>query len=141
MASRLSDLGRDGRILPIAAAALVALTIATYVTVIVRQGTDSSDVATVGFVIALLLIALTGSVCALVLASPDARGVAAAGASGVLLSLGVLGLFSIGLLLLIAGVLLVMWMKRTRAQRGGAYRATVAAFLIGAVLPWGLALV
>jgi hypothetical protein len=140
MASRLSDLARDGRLLPIAAAALVALTIATYVTVIVRQGTNS-DLATVGFVIALLLIALTGSVCALVLASPDARGVAAAGASGVLLSLGVLGLFSIGLLLLIAGVLLVMWMKRTRVQRGGAYRATVVAFLIGAVLPWGLALV
>ena len=140
MASRLSDLARDGRLLPIAAAALVALTIATYVTVIVRQET-TSDLATVGFVIALLLIALTGSVCALVLASPDARGVAAAGASGVLLSMGVLGLFSIGLLLLIAGVLLVMWMKRTRAQRGGAYRGTVAAFLIGAVLPWGLALV
>ena len=140
MASRLSDLARDGRLLPIAAAALVALTIATYVTVIVRQET-TSDLATVGFVIALLLIALTGSVCALLLASPDARGVAAAGASGVLLSMGVLGLFSIGLLLLIAGVLLVMWMKRTRVQRGGAYRATVVAFLIGAVLPWGLALV
>jgi len=140
MASRLSDLARDGRLLPIAAAALVALTIATYVTVIVRQET-TSDLATVGFVIALLLIALTGSVCALVLASPDARGVAAAGASGVLLSMGVLGLFSIGLLLLIAGVLLVMWMKRTRVQRGGAYRATVAAFLIGTVLPWGPALV
>jgi hypothetical protein len=140
MASRLSDLARDGRLLPIAAAALVSLTIATYVTVIVRQGTNS-DLATVGFVIALLLIALTGSVCALALASPDARGVAAAGASGVLLSLGVLGLFSIGLLLLIAGVLLVMWLKRTRVQRGGSYRATVVAFLIGAVLPWGLALV
>jgi 4-amino-4-deoxy-L-arabinose transferase-like glycosyltransferase len=139
MASRLSDFARDGRLLPIAAAALVALTIATYVTVIVRQET-TPDLTTVGFVIALLLIALTGSVCALVLASPDARGVAAASASGVLLSLGVLGLFSIGLLLLIAGVLLVMWMKRTRAQRGGAYRATVVAFLIGAVLPWGLAL-
>jgi 4-amino-4-deoxy-L-arabinose transferase-like glycosyltransferase len=139
MASRLSDLARDGRLLPIGAAALVALTIATYVTVIIRQET-TSDLTTVGFVIALLLIALTGSVCALVLASPDARGVAAASASGVLLSLGVLGLFSIGLLLLIAGILLVMWMKRTRVQRGGAYRATVVAFLIGAVLPWGLAL-
>jgi 4-amino-4-deoxy-L-arabinose transferase-like glycosyltransferase len=139
MASRLSDLARDGRLLPIGAAALVALTIATYVTVIIRQET-TSDLTTVGFVIALLLIALTGSVCALVLASPDARGVAAASASGVLLSLGVLGLFSIGLLLLIAGILLVMWMKRTRVQRGGAYRATVVAFLIGAVLPWGLGL-
>ena len=140
MATRVSDLAREGRLLPMAAAALVVLTIATYVTVIVRQQT-TPDLATVGFVIALLLIALTGSVCSLALASPDARGVAAAGASGILLSLGVLGLFSIGLLLLIAGVLLVMWMKRTRAQRGGAYRATVAAFLIGAVLPWGLALV
>lgn len=139
-ASRLGDLARDGRLLPIGAAALVALTIATYVTVIVRQET-TSDLATVGAVIALLLIALTGSVCSLVLPSPDARGVAAAGASGVLLSMGVLGLFSIGLLLLIAGVLLVMWMRRTRPQRGGAYRATVVAFLIGAVLPWGLALV
>ena len=140
IASRVSDLARDGRLLLIGAAALVALTIATYVTVIVRQET-TSDLTRVGPVIVLLLIALAGSVCALVLASPDAKGIAAAGASGVLLSLGVLGLFSIGLLLLIAGVLLVMWMKRTSVQRGGAYRATLAAFLIGAVLPWGLALV
>jgi len=138
--SRLGALALDGRLLLIGAAALVTLTIATYVTVIVRQET-TSDVTTVGAVIVLLLIALAGSVCALVLASPDAKGVAASGASGVLLSLGVLGLFSIGLLLLIAGALLVMWMKRTSAQRGGAYRATLAAFLIGAVLPWGLALV
>lgn len=140
MASRLSDLARDGRLLPIGAAALVALTIATYVTVVVRQET-TSDLTGVGAVIALLLIALTGSVCALVLTSPDARGVAAAAASGVLFSLGVLGIFSIGLLLLMAGILLVMWMKRTGVQRGGAYRATLVAFLIGAVLPWGLALV
>ena len=140
MASRLSDLARDGGLLPIGAAALVALTIATYVTVVVRQET-TSDLTGVGAVIALLLIALTGSVCALVLTSPDARGVAAAAASGVLFSLGVLGIFSIGLLLLMAGILLVMWMKRTGVQRGGAYRATLVAFLIGAVLPWGLALV
>lgn len=140
MAPRVGDLARDGRLLPILAAGLVGITIATYVTVIVRQRT-TPDLTTVGFVIALLLIALTGSVCSLVLASPDARGVAAAAASGILLSLGVLGLFSIGLLLLIAGILLVMWMKRTRVQRGGASRATLGAFLIGAVLPWGLALV
>jgi len=110
------------------------------VTVVVRQET-TPDLTTIAFVIALLLIALTGSVCALMLTSPDARGVAAAAASGVLFSLGVLGIFSIGLLLLIAGVLSVMWLKRTGVQRGGAYRATLVAFLIGAVLPWGLALV
>ena len=141
MASRWSDLARDGRLLPIGAAALVALTIATYVTVVVRQQTTSDLTRVGGLVIALLLVALTGSVCALVLTSPDARGVAAAAASGVLFSLGVLAIFSIGLLLLMAGVLLVMWMKRTGVQRGGAYRATLVAFLIGAVLPWGLALV
>ena len=68
------------------------------------------------------------------------RGAAAGFAAGVLISLGTLALLSIGLLLLIAGVLMVVWLIRTQEQRrgsGGGLR-TVIACVVGALLPLSL---
>jgi hypothetical protein len=51
--------------------------------------------------------------------------------------MSVLALFSIGLLLLVGAIMSVVWLVRTRSERRGARAAPiVAAFGVGALLPW-----
>jgi hypothetical protein len=59
-------------------------------------------------------------------------------ASGLLLSLGALAIFSIGLLLLVAGLAATVAWVRSMAGGGGGVLAAVLAFLVGAVVPFVL---
>jgi hypothetical protein len=53
--------------------------------------------------------------------------------------MGVLAIFSVGLLLLIAGILMVVWLIRTSPERQGSGAIpSIAGFLAGVVLPWSL---
>jgi hypothetical protein len=98
-----------GSLVAIAAAGVALVTAVVYVALIVAQG--SAEVARVAVVTA-LLIALAA--CALVgglRRMPD-RVIALGAATGGLIGVGVLSLFSIGVLLLVAGGLsLVAWVR------------------------------
>ena len=99
------------------------------------------DVVRVSSVVALFVVALSCEVGTMTLQSARARGIAGAIASGLLLSMAVLALFSIGLLLLVAGVLVTAWVIRTRSERRGLSRfPMIAAFVLGALLPWSILL-
>jgi hypothetical protein len=53
--------------------------------------------------------------------------------------MGVLSLVSIGLLVLIAAALAIAWVLRSGPDRKGSSPIpTLAAFVVGAALPWGL---
>jgi hypothetical protein len=55
--------------------------------------------------------------------------------------MGVLSLPSIGLLVLIAAALAIAWVVRSQPERGGSSPLpTLAAFVVGAILPWSLLL-
>jgi len=127
-----------GDALAMSAAVIVALTTVLYVTIMVSQGDGS--VTRAGFVVLLLVAAIVGVVGSMTFADLATRGAAAGFAAGVLISLGTLALLSIGLLLIIAGVLMVLWLTRTQAERrapGGGPR-TVIACVVGALMPLGL---
>jgi hypothetical protein len=128
-----------GRGLAIAVAVIVGATTVLYVWLIVEQG--DVEVGQFALVLLLFLAAFASVIGALKFDSADARGVSGFGAAGILLSMGYLALFSVGLPLLVAGMLMVVWLVRTRNQRLGDGRLTsVSAFIIGAVLPWTLVL-
>lgn len=123
----------------LAAAAIIGATTVLYVSVIVSQG--DVQVARVGFVVLLLLTALASVIGTMTLGDPAARGAAGFAAAGLLLSMGYLALFSVGLLLLVAGILMVVWLVRTQDQRRGSGRLVpVVAVIVGAALPWTLIL-
>jgi len=127
-----------GDALAMSAAVIVALTTVLYVTIIVSQG--ERMITRVGFVVVLLAAALAGVIGSIFFGDLATRGAAAGFAAGVLISLGTLALLSIGLLLLIAGVLMVVWLIRTQEERrlsGGGLR-TVIACVVGALLPLAL---
>ena len=127
-----------GDALAMSAAVIVALTTVLYVTIIVSQSDGS--VTRAGFVVLLLVAAIVGVIGSMTFADLATRGAAAGFAAGVLISLGTLALLSIGLLLIIAGVLMVLWLTRTQAERrasGGGPR-TVIACVVGALMPLGL---
>jgi hypothetical protein len=127
-----------GDALAVSAAVIVALTTVLYVTIIVSQ--DEGDIARVGFVVVLLAAAIAGAIGSMTFHDLATRGAAAGFAAGVLISLGTLALLSIGLLLLIAGVLMVVWLIRTQEQRraSGGVPRTVIACVVGALLPLAL---
>ncbi len=127
-----------GDALAMSAAVIVALTTVLYVTIMVSQG--DGVVTRAGFVVVLLVAAIAGVVGSMTFDDLATRGAAAGFATGVLFSLGTLALLSIGLLLLIAGVLMVVWLIRTQEERrlsGGGLR-TVIACVVGALLPLSL---
>jgi hypothetical protein len=128
-----------GRGLVLATAVIVGATTVLYVALIVSQG--EVEVGRVAFVVLLLLTALACVIATLTIDNVAARGVAGFAAAGLLLSMGYLALFSVGLPLMVAGVLMVAWLVRTSAQRrGSGWLAPVAACAIGAALPWALIL-
>jgi hypothetical protein len=131
------DDGRRGGIAAFGAAVVVGATIALYLVIIVAQ--SERRWPRVALVLVLFAAALGCAVGASALRGAQARALAAAGGAGLLLSMGYLALFSVGLLLLIAGVMLVVWLARTRAERRGSSPAgSILAFVVGAVAPWGL---
>ena len=97
---------RAARLMTWVALILVLVTDAAYVLLIRRQGAIAPDAYTVPFVVAYLLL-LAGLLLASLMGLPRAawRMPMRAGATGGLLILGVLAIFSIGLPLLIAGAL------------------------------------
>lgn len=116
------------------AAAIAGATAIVYIVVIVGQGE-----AEVGRVILVLAMILTGAVAAAVggsAADPSVERLLLGGASGLLLSLGFLGLFSIGLLLLIAGIVSTIAWVRAMAAGGAARGWSALTFLGGVALPW-----
>lgn len=128
-----------GRAVALAAIVVNVGVLAIYVAVITSQ--PDNDLDRIGIVLLFLFLPIVGLVGALTLGSPSARGIGGSGAAGLLLSLGVLSLFSIGLLVLIAAGLALAWVVRSQPDReGSSPLPTIAAFVVGAVLPWSLLL-
>lgn len=128
-----------GKALGISVGAIVAATTVLYVSIISSQG--EVQIGTVALVVLLLVAALACVIATVSLDDVASRGIAGYAAAGILLSMGVVGLFSIGLPLLVAGILMVAWLARTSPDRRGAGTlAPIAAFVVGAVLPWTLLL-
>jgi uncharacterized membrane protein len=124
-----------GRVLGVSTMVVVVAVLAYYLFLISSQSTR--DLGRVGLVVALSLAVLACIAGGLLLDSPAGRGIAGAGAAGMLLSMSVLALFSIGLLLLVGAIMSVAWLVRTRSERRGVSSApVVAAFCVGALLPW-----
>jgi hypothetical protein len=123
----------------LAAAAIAGATSIVYVIIIVAQG--EADVGRVILVLAMILGAAMAAAVGGSTANSTMKSVLLGGASGGLLSLGYLGLFSIGLLLLVAGaVSTIGWTRAMGAVGAEARLWSVLAFLGGAALPWTLAL-
>ncbi|MGH2630776.1 MAG: hypothetical protein ACRDHI_09485 [Actinomycetota bacterium] len=130
---------RRGRGVAVAAIVVVAGVLVHYLSVIASQSTR--ELARVGFVVLLFLAVLACIAGTLILDSASTRGVVGAGAAGLLLSMSYLALFSIGLLLLVGAVLAIVWLVRTRSERRDSSPIpTIAAFVVGAILPWSLLL-
>jgi hypothetical protein len=128
-----------GRAVAIAAIMVNVGVIAVYLSVITSQ--SDNDMGRVAIAVLYFSLPIVGLVGALTLDSPSARGVVGAGAAGLLLSMGVLSLPSIGLLVLIAAALAIAWVVRSQPERGGSSPLpTLAAFVVGAILPWSLLL-
>ena len=128
-----------GRNWAVASAAIVGGTGLLYVWLIANQSTR--EPARVAAVIALFLLALACSIGAAALRTPESRHLAAAGGTGLLVSMGYLALFSVGLLLFIAAALMIMAIAAGRAERRSTSKVwVILAFAVGAALPWLLVL-
>ena len=129
----------SGRVLGVATMFVVVAVLAFYLFLISTQSTR--DLGRVGLVVALFLVVLACITGAILLETPSGRGIAGAGAAGLLLSMSVLALFSLGLLLLVGAIMAVTWLVRTRSERREVSAApVVAAFGVGALLPWAILL-
>lgn len=121
----------------LAAGALVGATTVLYVWLIANQ--SPRDLARVAVVVALFVLALAATIGAVVLGTPELRHLAAAGGVGLLLSMGWLAIFSVGLFLLVAAGLLI---AAIGAERDGGRRTpgilVFAALVAGAGMPWVL---
>ena len=120
-----------------AAAILVICVFALYLGIIVGQG--EAEVGRVAFVGVLLSAVAACCVTAAVSHDDRVRSRAAWARVGALLSLGVLAIFSVGLPLLVAGGLLTGAALKMGVPPGSG-RGAVAAFVVGALLPWSLLL-
>jgi hypothetical protein len=128
-----------GRALGLATMIVVVAVLAFYLFLISSQSTR--DLGRVGAVVALFLAVLACIIGALMLETPSGRGIAGAGAAGLLLSMSVLALFSIGLLLLVGAILSIVWLVRTKSERREVSSVPiVVAFCVGALLPWAILL-
>jgi hypothetical protein len=113
--------------------------LAVYLAVITSE--SDNDFGWVAIAVLFLFLPIVGLVGALTLDSASARGATGAAAAGLLLSMGVLAIFSIGLPVLVGAVLAIAWLLITHPERrGSSPLPTVAAFVVGAILPWSLLL-
>lgn len=129
----------QGRNWALGAAAVVGGATAIYVWIIVRE--QDNDPGRVGAVIALFLLAVACAIGGAVLRTPEGRHLAAAAGAGLLLSMGVLAIFSVGSFLLVGAGLLIMSIGAGRTEdRHTPPALVVIAFAAGAGLPWALVL-
>ena len=119
------------------AAGLVACDLVLYLVVISNQGDLGRG--RVWIVAMMLLVVAACCVLAAVRRDDRVRPITAWAGAGGLLSLGVLGIFSIGLPLLVAGILMMAAAMRMGIARGSEVAAAVA-FVVAAVVPWALLL-
>lgn len=130
---------QPGRNWAAAAAVVVGATTLIYLWLVANRSTR--DLARVSLVAALFLLALAAAIGAATLRTPEARHLAAAGGIGLLLSMGVLAIFSVGSLLLVAAGLLIIAIAVGRAgDRRSSPIAVLLAFVVGAAVPWALVL-
>lgn len=130
---------KPGRNWAAAAAVVVGATTLVYLWLIANQSTR--DLARVSLVAALFLLAVAAAIGAATLRTPEARHLAAAGGTGLLLSMGVLAIFSVGTFLLVAAGLLIIAIAAGRAEgRRSSPIGVFLAFVVGAALPWALVL-
>lgn len=123
----------------LAASAIAGATSIVYVVAIVSQG--EVEVGVVSLVVAMILGAAAAAWLGASTTDLTRRRMSFAAASGLLLSLGALAIFSIGLLLLVAGLAVtVAWVRSMAGGGPGALGAAVA-FLVGVVVPLVLLLV
>lgn len=121
------------------AAAVVAGATAIYVWIIV--GEQDTDPGRVAAVIAVFLLAVGCAIGGAVLQTAEGRHLAAAAGAGLLSSMGVLAIFSIGSFLLLAAGLLIMSIGAGRTEdRHTRPALVVLAFAAGAGIPWVLVL-
>ncbi len=129
----------QGRNWAFGAAAIVAGTTAIYVWIIV--GEQDTDPGRVAAVIAVFLLAVACAIGGGVLPTAEGRHLAAAAGAGLLLSMGVLAIFSVGSFLLVAAGLLIMSIGAGRTEdRHTPPVLVVLAFAAGAGIPWALVL-
>ena len=121
----------------VAAVVIVACDFVLYLVLIAGQGDLGRT--RVWFVALMLTAVVAGCLVAAMMRDDRVRPVAAWTSAGGLLSLGVLGIFSIGLPLLVAGILMVVAALRIGVPKGGG-AAAAAGFLVAALLPWVLPL-
>lgn len=130
---------RPGRNWAAAAAVVVGATTLVYLWLIANQSTR--DLARVSLVAALFLLAVVAAIGAATLRNAEARHLAAAGGTGLLLSMGVLAIFSVGTFLLVAAGLLIIAIAAGRVGgRRSSRIGVLLAFVVGAALPWALVL-
>jgi hypothetical protein len=128
-----------GRNWAFGAAAVVAGATAIYVWIIV--GEQDTEPGRAGAVIAVFLLAVACAIGGAVLPSAEGRHLAAAAGAGLLLSMGVLAIFSVGSFLLVAAGLLIMSIGAGRTEdRHTPPALVVLAFAAGAGIPWALVL-
>jgi len=121
----------------VAAVVIVASDFVLYLALISGQGDLGR---TRVWFVALMLAAMAACCLVAALMRDDrVRPVAAWTGAGGLLSLGVLGIFSIGLPLLVAGILMVVAALRIGVAQSGGARAA-AGFIVAALVPWVLLL-
>ncbi|MEO8476080.1 MAG: hypothetical protein ABI572_03385 [Actinomycetota bacterium] len=128
---------RRGTGLAVAAGCLVAVVLALYVGIIAAQG--DAEIGRVAVVVTLVAASVGCCFMTPFAHDPGLRAIAAWGGVGELLSLGMLGIFSVGLPLLIAGILLLVAAVQIGVATG-MVRLAATACLVGAVVPWVLVL-
>ncbi|HVF07962.1 MAG TPA: hypothetical protein VNC60_05220 [Actinomycetota bacterium] len=127
----------QGRNWALGAAAIVGG--ATVISVWIIAGEQDSDPGRVGAVIAVFVLAMACAIGGAVLRAPEGRHLAAAAGAGLLLSMGVLAIFSVGSFLLVAAGLLIMSIGAGRTEdRHTPPVLVVLAFAAGAGLPWAV---
>jgi hypothetical protein len=129
---------RPGRALASVATGLAILTDIAYVAIILAQG-EAVFARVAAVASCILAAALAAAVAGRADLPAGVRLPLLGGAAGGLLSLGVLGLFSIGLPLFVAGVLtLTAWVRVARSPGGipqGTPTRSLLALLVGLALP------
>lgn len=128
------------RKLGLIAAAVAVGTALAYVVLISSEG-ERKDIGVAVFVTA--LIGGAGAAAWVGAVTPDLakKRILLGAATGALLSMGILAIFSIGLLLLVAGIVsAVAWVRGMVAQGGASRLTAVGAFLAAAAAPFLLLL-